>query len=203
MSPVPPTDEAPTPGCSPGPSPLQRARPGEGPPRPSLAPPRLPLGVPRGPGSHRDAPTGNGHHLPNCRSPAKALLRSPLRGRLPAPCLPSVSPLWTLPAPPRGRRPRASPAPPRSPCGEPPRLGGPRAPGSRLLLPARLASPRRSLGVKKAIFSLCYPRNYPVSVLPWCLVLPGNVSLSTLRGVGTRGTPESPLCSLQVLCLST
>lgn len=67
-------------------------------------------------------------------------------------------------------------------------------------LPAPAASlsgvfPARSLGVKEVIFSLCYPRNYLVSVLPWCLVLPENVSLSLHTREWGRGVPKTFLCS--------
>lgn len=48
-----------------------------------------------------------------------------------------------------------------------------------------------------AIFSLCYPLNYLVSVWPSCLVLPENVSLSfpTQGKPGEEDPMEPPLCS--------
>lgn len=76
-------------------------------------------------------------------------------------------------------------------CRAPPLWGWPWAP-MHLLLACLASSVPGVWAVKGAIFRLCYPQNYLVSVLPWCLILfcwKMSVCLSTLRGNGDEGNP--------------
>lgn len=137
--------------------------------------------------------------MPTTYSSVKALLFSPLQ-RLPC-SPPLVSPLCAQPtlrslgtclALPEDRDPMPAL---RSflvhACRAPPLWGWPWAP-VHLLLACLASSVPGVWAVKGAIFRLCYPQNYLVSVLPWCLILfcwKMSVCLSTLRGNGDEGNP--------------
>lgn len=115
---------------------------------------------------------GSCHFLPNSYSPSRALLSSS-SCRDPRPHTLVSARLLPIPPGPGSRCLSTEvPTPPcnrSSPAGMPGvhRLG---SPGLAPVL-ARLASPVPGVwAVKEAIFSLCYPRNYLVSVLPWCSV---------------------------------
>lgn len=177
----------------------------QGPLRPSGLPPRLPLLMSQR--GHRAA-----HETP-VSTPSAGLLFilqspvlscPPLHGHHPSahPWCHLCGPSLALPGPPcpgtclglsEDRDRRGSPVPPSLPfcaLGLPLR-GGPWAP--ELLLLARLASSMAEVwAVKEAIFSLCYPRNYLVSVLPcaWYNSARKCQSVFTLRGNGDEGDPH-------------